>query len=341
MKTNEPQSQTKTPRKDKLMEKTLLELKRRSAKALRQAKKELLTINIETQKGKQALAHYAANWNDLTHPGILSLACEAAGGKPDDAANMQVILLLLTAAIDIHDDIIDKTLTKNGKPTVLGMAGKETALLIGNAIFMKGFLLLCKNGRTLSKETSNQLTDTIQNTFFDMGNAHLLEAEMRKKRELNPEAYLRIIEKKASNIEAITRIGAIIGNGSEKEVKTLGKYGKILGTLITLREEFIDIYEPEELYNRMKNQSPPLPLLYAFRNPKAKERIEKLLSSEELSQDATDEIVDTIHKSREVAELKQKMQKLYEEAISVISDTPQKRLALKLQQVAYSTLEDL
>jgi len=325
----------------KLMRQTLLELKKRSADALKQAKKELFTIKIESPKGRKALAHYAANWNDTTHPGILSLACEAVNGKPEDTKQMQVILLLLTAAVDIHDDIVDETPTKNGKPTVFGTFGKDTALLVGNAILMKGFFLLCKHGRALPKERLYLLIDTIQSTFFNMGNAHLLEAELKRKKEFDPSEYLRIIRKKASNIEAITRIGAIIGKGSEEEVEALGKYGRILGTLITLREEFIDVFEPEELRNRMKTEYPPLPVLYAFRNPKTKTRILKLLSKEEISQDTANKIVEIVFKSREAAKLREEMQEMSQEALDALSKFPQKRLIPKLTLVIRSTLEDL
>ncbi|MEM2102549.1 MAG: polyprenyl synthetase family protein [Candidatus Bathyarchaeia archaeon] len=325
----------------KLMEQTLLELKERSADALKQAKKELITIKIESLQGRKALTHYAANWNDITHPGILSLACEAVGGNHEDVKPMQIVLLLLTAAVDIHDDIIDETPTKNGKPTVFGIFGKDTALLVGNAIMMRGFFLLCKYSRTLPKKTLNLLTDTIQNTFFDMGNAHLFEAELKRKKELNPNAYLKVIRKKASNIEAITRIGAIIGKGSKKEIETLGKYGKILGTLITLREEFIDIFEPEELRNRMNTEYLPLPVLYLFQNPKTKMQILKLLSKEEISQNTANKIVDIVFKSKEIAKLKKEMQKMREEASDILSKLPQKHLIPKLTLIIRSTLEDL
>ncbi|MGQ9565947.1 MAG: polyprenyl synthetase family protein [Candidatus Bathyarchaeales archaeon] len=325
----------------KLMEQTLLELKKRSADALEKAKKELFTIQIETQKGRDALAYYAANWDDITHPGILSLASEAVGGNHKDIKHMQIILLLLTAAVDIHDDIIDETPTKNGKRTIFGIFGKDTALLVGNAIMMKGFFLLCKYGKTLPKETLNSLIDTVQTTFFEMGNAHLLEAELKRKKEINPNAYLQIIRKKASNIEAITRIGAIIGKGTKKEVEALGRYGKILGTLITLREEFVDIFEPEELHNRMKTEYPPLPVMYLFRNPKTKTRILKLLAKKEISQDTANKIVNTVFKSSEVTKLKKEMQKMYEEALGILSEFPQKHLIPKLTLLIRSTLEDL
>jgi len=325
----------------RLMKEILNILKERSQKSLALASKELLAINVESKKGRQALKRYAANWDDVTHPGILSLACDAVGGKPDEALQMQVILLLLTAAIDIHDDIIDQTRIKKKKPTIFGIFGKDVALLLGDAILMRSFILLCKYGQGLSLETMNLIVDAIQNTFFQVGDAHLLEAEIKGKLNVTPSRYAYIIEKKASNIEAITRIGAIIGKGSKKEIDALGTCGKILGELITLREEFIDIFEPEELSNRMKNECLPLPILYAIQSPSTRAIILNTLSAEELSASTTKEIVKIVFKSKNVKKLRTKMQRLAQEALDIIYKLPLKHSKEELNQLIRSTLEDI
>jgi len=316
-------------------------LKERSKRSITLAQNELLTISLESQKGRQALKHYAINWDDVAHPGILSLSCEAVGGKPYDATQMQVILLLLTAAIDIFDDIIDQTRVKNGKPTVLGAFGKDVSVLIGNAILMRGFFLLCEYCKSLPHKISSSLISTIQSTFFEVGDAHLLETEIKKKLDITPSKYLHIIEKKASNIEAITRVGAIIGKASQEQLGILGEYGRILGTLITLREEFIDIFEPEELINRSNNECLPLPILYAFQDSQTKKKILKILLGKRLSPRGTNEIVDIVFKSKDVAKLRAYMKELSQKASLLLSELPQKHLIPLLELIIYSTLEDL
>lgn len=323
------------------MTEVLYVLKERSKRSIMLARNELLTISIESQKGRQALKHYAANWDDVVHPGILSMSCEAVGGKPKDTTQMQVILLLLTAAIDVFDDIIDQTKMKNGKSTVFGAFGKDISLLIGNAILMKGFFLLCKYCGTLPHKMSSSVVDAIQSTFFEVGDAHLLETEIKRNLNITPSEYLHIIEKKASNIEAITRVGAIIGKASQKQLDILGEYGRILGTLITLREEFIDIFELEELVNRLNNECLPLPILYTFQDSQTKENILKILSRKKLSPQVADEIVDVVFKSKDVAELKAYMTKLSQKALIVLSQLPQKDLIPQLELIINSTLEDL
>jgi len=326
---------------EKLMNTVLNILRKRSIKALQIARKQILTMNIEEGKARKALEHYATNWDDTTHPGILSLACEAVGGNPDEARPMQVVTLLLTAAMDIHDDIVDQSKIKNGRPTVFGKFGRDIALLLGDAILLKGFTLLYTCGESLSPETMRAIINTIEDNFFEVGNAHLLEIDFRGKLDIMPAKYLRVLEMKASNIAVHAQIGAIIGRGSPAEIRGLGKYGKILGTLITLREEFIDVFEPEELQNRMKNECLPLPILYAFKNSHAKETILDILSKSRISSEDAQKIVDIVFEAKAVKRFRNQMQHLAKEALQSISGVKNQQVKSYLTLLVQGALEDL
>ena len=112
-------------------------LVKRSKKALKIAKKEILQEKRESKKITDAFKYYAKTWNDVVHPGLISIGCEAVGGKADDTTSLQVAMLLLTAGFDVHDDIIDESKTKYGKPTVFAKFGKAITLLVGDAFLMK------------------------------------------------------------------------------------------------------------------------------------------------------------------------------------------------------------
>ena len=331
----------KALKNEKLMNKVLNILRKRSIKALQIARKQILTMNLEGGKARKALEYYAANWDDITHPGILSLACEAVGGNPDEARPMQVVTLLLTAAMDIHDDIVDQSKIKNGRPTIFGKFDKDIALLLGDAVLLKGFTLLYRYGEGFPPETMRAIINTIENNFFEVGNAHLLETDLRGKLDVIPAKYLHVLEMKASNIAVHAQIGAILGRGSAAEIRTLGKYGKILGTLATLREEFIDVFEPEELRNRMKNECLPLPILYAFKNPHAKETILNILSKSRISKEDAEKIVNIVFEAKTVKGLRKQMQHLAKEALRSISEVQNQRIKSCFTLLIQGALEDL
>jgi geranylgeranyl diphosphate synthase type I len=295
----------------------------RSQKALESAKQQLLLDQIENKKLRQALKYYAKNWDDTLHPGIIAIACEAVGGNVEESLPMQVPMLFLTAAIDVHDDVIDRSKIKNAKLTVFGKFGKDLALLVGDGLLLKGMTLLYKNGRKFPTQTMDAIVSTIETAFTEAGDAHTLEISYKRKLYLNPEKYFEVIKKKASILEAHTRIGALVGEGTRNEMEILSEFGRILGILITLRDEFIDLFEVQELSDRMKNGCLPLPIIYAFKNPAVKEKIINILSRPKISEKDTELIVDTIFKDKEVESLTNTMKNLAVRALQIASGLQQ------------------
>jgi geranylgeranyl pyrophosphate synthase len=316
-------------------------LKKRSKKSLEFAKKAILTENIEYKKLRAALEYYILNWTDFTHSGLFSIACEAVSGSPDKAVQVQAAISMMAAAFDIHDDIIDKSNFKHGKSTVFGKFGEDIAILLGNAFLVKGFTLLGKSITELPQNKMKEIFETLKRSLFELGNAHALELNLKGRVDISPEEYLQILEMKAASVEADMRIGAIIGGGTNSEVEALTRYGRILGILATLREEFIDAFEIEELSHRMHNECLPIPVLYAVQDKDSKERILKLLAKKQVTGKDVDEILDIVFEAKAVRKLKKMMKDLVEETIHLVSEIKHKQLKALLMNFTASTLEDL
>lgn len=248
----------------------------RGTKALELARKAILEEKIESKEVKDALQFFMKRWRDVARPGLLSIVCQSVGGNPEDTTDVAIPLILIAGATDIHDDIIDESKTKYDQPTVYGKFGKNIAILTGDALFFKGLSTLNK---FYTKHPS--IINIVKNMFFELGDAEALELQLRKA-ITTPDIYLNIIRKKAADVEAHTRIGAIIGKGTEEEVDTLGEYGRLLGMLIILKDDYIDSLEDDELKHRIQSEHLPIPLLYALKNQKTKTSINKILREKNL-----------------------------------------------------------
>ena len=332
---------TKMKTNEKLIVQVQRLLEERSRKSLDIAKREVLQEEMKCKEINDAFEYYAGNWNDVIHPGLLSIACEAAGGDADKSIPMQVVMLLLTAAVDIHDDIIDESNTKYGKPTVFAKFGKDIALLVGDAFLIKALVLLHKLERQFKIEKMDAIWNIIKSRFFEMGNAEALEASLKGNTDVSVKEYTRILKMKASTSEAHMRIGAIVGGGGQEIIDLLGNYGRTLGVLIGIREDFIDVFEPEELQTRIRNECLPLPILYAFKNPQTKKIILNYLSKREISDKDSEKMVDIIFKQKDVEMFRNKTKRLAEEACNNILSLPNKNLASQMKILIKGVIEDL
>jgi geranylgeranyl pyrophosphate synthase len=326
----------------KSMEKVKKLLEQRGRKAYEAAKEEILNEEIEFEPIRDALEYFIQElWHNFQHPALLSLTCESVGGEPEDTTFIGAALVLLTGAADIHDDIIDQSETKGSKPTVFGKFGRDITLLVGDALLLKGFTLLGKACENFPKKQEKTIINLVRKGFFEIGVAEAKEASFKGNWDLVAEEYLDIIRMKAAIADVTARVGATIGGGSPHEIENLGKFGRTLGMLTTIRDDFIDVFEPDELKNRAENECLPLPILYAFRNEKAKSKVVDVLRKRDLSEDDAYEIVETITETKDMQALKKEMQILLENGIRSLEVIGNQKVSNALEKMLHAMVEDL
>lgn len=320
-------------------EKALKILRERSEKVLELTKKRILEEKMG-KRADEALKYYVEKWNDTTRPGVLSLAHEAVGGNLEHIVPLQIALLFIAATMDIHDDIIDKSVIKITGQTLYGKFGEEAALLLGNALLVKGFNQLYKAIENLPNDRQLLIINTTKDFLIEVISAHLSEVELRKKKwNLKPQEYLYVLEKKAADIEGRMRIGAIFGGGSLEEIRALGKYGRNLGILLAVRSDFVDIFEPDELVNRLRYECPPLPVLYALQNKIHGNKIQRILSGENIDENGINELIEIIYDTAEIFKLRRYLISLKREGLTALNKI--KNNVNNLRILISSMLEDL
>jgi geranylgeranyl pyrophosphate synthase len=307
-------------------------LEERGRKALEEAKRVVLQEEVECKEIREALNYFMQEyWRDLARPTLLSLACEAVGGDPEITTPIAISMSLISGAIDIHDDIIDYSKVKGSRPTVLGKFGKDVALLVGDALLFKGFALLHGSvERGVPAEKLPIIIDIVKRMFFELGDAEALELGFRGRIDVTPEEYLRVVRKKAADVEAHTRISAILGGGSKEEIEALGEYGRLLGMLIILRDDLIDMVDFDEAVQRFKKECLPLPILYALQNPKIKFTLSSMLLKKTITKRDAKAILQVTNEEGELGRLRKIMQELAEDAYFHIENLEQNKEYLRL-----------
>jgi len=285
-------------------------IEKRGKEAREKARKEILGLPYEGGIVQEALRHFArVTLRGVlpVFPALISLSCEAVGGKTEKTVSIGAAMALIAGAADVHDDVIDKSVVKDSKPTVFGKFGKDIAILTGDALLLQGLILLHKECESLPKEDRDAIIDLLRRASFEISHAEALETRLRKKPDLQPQEYLEIIKMKAVIPDLHSRIGAILGDGNAEKIEALGHYGRVFGIVSAIRDDFVDLLEYPELQNRLKNECPPLPMLYALQDPETKTQIAQFLEGRKLTERRTLKLVDMILSTKEVQELKEEM----------------------------------
>jgi geranylgeranyl pyrophosphate synthase len=282
------------------------DLKQKGKIAMQNARKKMKLKYKDDSCSSQALRYFATVTlqNSLpVFPALISMSCEALDCNPKKAVPFGEAIVLISAAADLHDDVIDQSSMKGAKQTVFGKFGVGAAILAGDILLVEGLSELTDAAESFENTHAKEFSRLVSEAVFEICTAEALEIQLHKKLDYRPRVYEEIIRLKAIVPELAMKIGALIANGNSKEVEALGQFGRIYGINSLIIEEFADLLDIEELRNRIKNECPPLPVMYAFQNQQIKNTLMPLLRPDLLDKNSHKKIVDAVLESCEVQDL--------------------------------------
>jgi len=153
---------------------------------------------------------------------------------------MAMAVELLHTATLVHDDAIDKSLVRHGRPTINKVWDEERAVLLGDYLFAKAteFAAATENLRviTLCAQTLMTISSGELNQIFNAFNL-----------EQTRQHYLqRIFSKTASLFSLATESGAILSQAPAKSIEALKDYGYNFGIAFQIVDDILDFIGTEE-----------------------------------------------------------------------------------------------
>ncbi len=241
-------------------------------------------------------------------PALTALSCEAAGGDSKATVGVAAAIMMIAGAADIHDDVIDQSKSKGPNLTVYGKFGKETAILAGDSLLVYGFRQLEKECKPLAENEKDAIYSSLTKAYSEISTAESIEMSLKGDFELlSKEKLYSIIRLKAAITEMNMAIGAILARTDEATIERLRFFGRNLGLLSTIAEEYIDLVTYKELKNRLKNECPPLPLLYAINEINLKGKLLPLMCKSDFKYNDFEQLRELVLNSKSVQKLTSEM----------------------------------
>jgi len=159
--------------------------------------------------------------------------------------NLSSILLMASAvellhtATLVHDDAIDQSTVRRGRPTVNEVWGEDKAILLGDYLFAKA-------GEFAADTQNLQVVKLFSQTLETISAGEINQAFNAFNLEQTRQHYLdRISNKTASLFSLSTESGAILSQAPEKSVKALKEYGHNLGIAFQIIDDILDFTSTE------------------------------------------------------------------------------------------------
>lgn len=176
----------------------------------------------------------------------------------------------------IHDDIIDDSDLRRGKPTIQARFGKEMAVYTGDLILGQVMSILLKD-RIL--ESGILLAGTVQ----DMCRGEIGQDSNAYKMDISEaEYYTNIYGKTASMFVTVCKMAGIESGCDSEVIGRMGEIGLHLGYLFQIRDDLLDftkesLEDGKPMKMDFQNGILTLPIIYTLQNPACKKDMERLI----------------------------------------------------------------
>ncbi len=154
--------------------------------------------------------------------------------------HMAIAIELMHTATLIHDDAIDKSEMRRGRPTIYKLWGVDPAVLLGDYLFAKA-------GVAVSDTQSIRSIRIFSQTLMTISRGELNQAINAFNINQNREDYFqRIFGKTASLFCLSTESGGILSQAPESSIQKLKSYGRDLGLAFQIVDDILDFIGTEE-----------------------------------------------------------------------------------------------
>ena len=172
-------------------------------------------------------------------PVLTMIACGAVGGNPEHALDSGIALEILHNFTLAHDDIMDNSLIRRGKPTVHVKWNEAIAILTGDVMIGYAYKLLPKPHE---HERCFEIFTNFTNELIEVCEGQVIDMNFNHQKDITIDDYMKMIDKKTARlIEVSAVIGANVGYGNEIQINAVRNIARYAGLAFQIQDDLLDM----------------------------------------------------------------------------------------------------
>lgn len=216
-------------------------------------------------------------------PIILLDAVELFGGDKKAAMPLALAVEVFHNFTLMHDDIMDNSSLRRGKPTVHEKWNVNNAILSGDAMMIQAYQLIEK----IPVEYQPAIYKAFNKMALWLCEGQQDDMDFEEREEVTIPEYLEMIKNKTSVLIGFCfEAGAILGNTSKEIQEKIYEFGINLGLAFQLQDDYLDLYPKSTKMGKivggdLLNKKKAIPYLISLNsaNEVQKEKIHSLINS--------------------------------------------------------------
>ncbi len=134
----------------------------------------------------------------------------------------------------LHDDVVDESLRRRGRPTANLLWDNKSSVLVGDYLFARSFQLMVETG-------SLRVLDILSNASATIAEGEVLQLTAARDLGTDEAVYLQVIRgKTAALFAAATEVGGVIAGAQDDQIADLATFGDALGIAFQIADDLLD-----------------------------------------------------------------------------------------------------
>lgn len=167
-------------------------------------------------------------------PALLLMVSQALECQDSRRFDLAAVVELIHTATLLHDDVVDESTLRRGRPTANENFGNPASVLVGDFLHTRSFQMMVAAGNMRILQVLSDATNIIaEGEVQQLINTH--------DASLSEAGYLHVIRSKTAKLfEASTQIAAILAGATAAQEAASVTYGQALGTAFQIIDDVLD-----------------------------------------------------------------------------------------------------
>jgi len=175
---------------------------------------------------------------------VLLLAARLSGYTGDLAVLYAAVVEAIHTATLVHDDIVDDSTLRRGRPAVHSKWGNDVTVLLGDYLYIKSINV------ALSQD-SLDVVRILCSVTLRMIEGELFQLSKNGDIDISEPDHFEIIQRKTADLfGGCAEIGGLLGNAGPEGRRALREYGFNLGIAFQVVDDLLDLTGREEVLGK-------------------------------------------------------------------------------------------
>lgn len=220
------------------------------------------SLKSDNQLMNSIVANYLSTKGKQLRPMLVLLSAKIMGDINDHVITAGAAIEILHNASLIHDDVIDESKQRRGKPTINGVWKNHIAVLVGDFFVSRALVCAVETG-------DSDILKVLANLGANLAIGEMNQIDTARNHAITEDTYYDIISKKTASLFAsCVEVGGMAAGVKGDRLNAIIEFAQLLGICFQIKDDTFDYFNDPVIGkptgNDLREGKVTLPLIHAL-----------------------------------------------------------------------------